>query len=327
MATERQIAANRQNAAKSCGPKTEEGKARSRANATTHGMTAQLVEADDSPEFLERRAKRAAEHKPVGDSANWALDRAVAASLRIDRCERAFDQVVATSRERALHSWDEDRSAEAASLASGLARDPVLVSRRLQTSLAGVELLIQAWLGLIAPLGEGRDWSESERSRALDLLGSDPDFRSGRTVVDPGAEDRPIPFRLDLAFGEVERLERLRDESMVPLDDSDRRRALRGDVAMLSKPAKLVLRYEREAWRHYREAMAQVHEPAKAPEPPKVIAPEPAEVVETTPEPVEPESIATKRSQFGEASVKVTKQSQFEGDLAISGVVEARVAV
>ena len=40
MATEKQIAANRRNAALSTGPKTDEGKAQSRANAMTHSLTA-----------------------------------------------------------------------------------------------------------------------------------------------------------------------------------------------------------------------------------------------------------------------------------------------
>ena len=41
MATERQIAANRRNARKSTGPRTLEGKARSRLTALQHGLTAQ----------------------------------------------------------------------------------------------------------------------------------------------------------------------------------------------------------------------------------------------------------------------------------------------
>ena len=43
MATEKQIAANRQNAEKSTGPRTEYGKRRSRRNAMRHGLAAETV--------------------------------------------------------------------------------------------------------------------------------------------------------------------------------------------------------------------------------------------------------------------------------------------
>ena len=43
MTTEKQIAANRENAKKSTGPRTLDGKRKSRRNAVRHGLTAETV--------------------------------------------------------------------------------------------------------------------------------------------------------------------------------------------------------------------------------------------------------------------------------------------
>jgi len=54
MATEAQIEANRRNAAKSTGPRTPEGKARVRRNATRHGLCSGIARmAEEGPEFAE----------------------------------------------------------------------------------------------------------------------------------------------------------------------------------------------------------------------------------------------------------------------------------
>ena len=276
MATERQIAANRKNSALSTGP-SPESLTRTRLNATRHGLCGTLpeVEAGRSPEFEQRRAKWEPEFQPDGETAHWALDQAVAASLRIDRCGRAVDQLCDDSAGRARLAWDADRGVEAATTLGRLGKDPVLASFQLQTTSMGAWLMIEAWLVLVAALDHG-DWSESERSKALDLMGVALDHRDGRTPVDdPDAAD-PIAFRRDLASEEVARLEVLREEALIPLDESARRRAMTGDSALLSKPAKLLLRYERDAWRRYRDAVRELKAPKPNPNPlPAALLPPP----------------------------------------------------
>src|SRR5256885_16033959 len=63
MATDAQIRANRKNASKSTGPKTEQGKAKARCNALKHGERARVVGAmpvlpHEDPRELERRIDR-----------------------------------------------------------------------------------------------------------------------------------------------------------------------------------------------------------------------------------------------------------------------------
>jgi hypothetical protein len=125
-------------------------------------------------------------------------------------------------------------------------------------TLAGAGLLVEAWLGLIAALESGKDWSEAECSKALDLLGVAADLRNGPTPIDGREESDPMTFHRALAQDEVARLESLREEALAPLDEMERRHAIQGDVALLSKQASLVLRYERDAWRRFRESRQEL---------------------------------------------------------------------
>ena len=48
-----------------------------------------------------------------------------------------------------------------------------------------------------------------------------------------------------------------------------------GDIALLGQEAKLLLRYERDAWRRYRESLRDLKAPPRYRPPPRVVAPAP----------------------------------------------------
>ena len=234
-----------------------------------------------SPEFHQRRDDWASDYLPNGKAENWALDRAVAASLRIERCERALEQVVDAHSQHARMTWNEDQHLAAATLISRLANNPTLYSARLQTTLHGVELMIEYWYRLLETLVEGSDWSEAQASTALDLLGIPTTLRDGRTPIDDPeaeaeAEDEDGPatsFRKTLASGEIQRLVALRDEALQSIDDLERKQAIRGDVALLAGPAKLIQRYERDAWRRFNQSIKVLSRPTPSPEARPIVKP------------------------------------------------------
>ncbi len=183
MASMRQIQANLKNSALSTGP-SESGKSRSRLNSTKHGLAGAEpgVEAERSPEFLQRLAAWEGEYPTTGPAARWALERLVGASLQIERCERALEGAIDHHQARACLSWSEDRAAEAAALASRLADDPPLIVARLEACRAGAELLLRRWVELDEALAGGEDWSSDLRARALR-----PARRRGRRPPRPDA--------------------------------------------------------------------------------------------------------------------------------------------
>ena len=77
MATPAQIAANRRNAQRSTGPKTEEGKRRCSQNARKHGLSSRTFDPYDLLDERLVRLQRAAleqEYQPVNEHARFALD-------------------------------------------------------------------------------------------------------------------------------------------------------------------------------------------------------------------------------------------------------------
>ena len=95
MATDAQIQANRKNASKSTGPKTEGGKAKSRCNALKHGERARVVGAmpvlpHEDPRELERRTRAWLDDWRLATAEEDALVRRGARlAWNLERSERA----------------------------------------------------------------------------------------------------------------------------------------------------------------------------------------------------------------------------------------------
>src|SRR5215212_2739794 len=90
MASKKQIAANRQNALKSTGPKTLEGKASARLNSTKHGLLSQVVllPGEDEEALKELGERLMAELQPVGEMENLLVERIIDAVWRLRRASR-----------------------------------------------------------------------------------------------------------------------------------------------------------------------------------------------------------------------------------------------
>ena len=208
MATEKQIEANRLNAQKSTGPKTDEGKAAARRNAFRHGFSARTL---PLPEAFEERVKQQMSKnlpvlRPHDEFETWLAENIARDQVRINdiatrqamrRCELA---------QRAQEHWDDDRRADALALFDDLARRPASVAARLQQSTHGCVLMAEYWETLLGGLDAGGPWDDRRREFALDLLGVPHALRTGPTVLDAPAGAEAVPHCRQVAEGEIERL-------------------------------------------------------------------------------------------------------------------------
>src|SRR3954454_19326050 len=125
--SEARLAANRRNAARSTGPKTEEGKQRSRANALKHGLCASVVVAEDAQLVQQRTSEWFDALKPQSEYHSWLVDEVAVISLRIDRCERMERRTRDVKAMRAELCWEDDRRLDAVRLGGLLAKQPAAV--------------------------------------------------------------------------------------------------------------------------------------------------------------------------------------------------------
>ena len=224
--SEARLTANRLNSAKSTGPRTPEGKAKSRANALKHGLCASVC----VPEDIELVQRRSAEFfdtlKPQNEIHVWMVDQAALASIRIDRSQRMERRVRDKISLRAELTWDDDRRFEAEDKGRSLSKEPAATVEALRRTAHGCDWLMARW-ALLAHAADSQEavWTDDQSKLAFDLLATPHPFRTGRKpgavidldgrVIDPGNDPAAVARREIAALKE-------RREVVADLDEVER---------------------------------------------------------------------------------------------------------
>ena len=170
-----QIAANRKNSERSTGPRTAEGKERSRANSLRHGLTGSgvVVAPEEAAAVAERAALLEAELRPSGELGRILVRRAALLSHRMERCGGQELAATALRVRSAAADFDEARATALDDLFGRVEAEPAAVVRRLERTTAGVDRLIEGWLGLLEDLEHPSDvvWEAAHWARAEALGG------------------------------------------------------------------------------------------------------------------------------------------------------------
>ena len=280
------IKANQANALKSTGPKTEEGKARSRQNGLKHGLTGRgiVLAEQDAAEVDARNQAFRAELAPKSSVGAVLVLQMATLSVRMERGAQQEFAAVAAKVRNAADDFDASRIAQAEELFDKLGENPRSVLRKLMRAPEGVELIDEEWRELLDDLiRPGKpSWVARNMVRAAWLMGiRDEDSRYSRVGVlsratwgdfdgladseggDLNEEARKAWARaqlVELINAELadlaEHYEGL-DHELIAQD-----RAEAGGRALFdpSKEAGLARRYESEARRGFFKAMKQLGE-------------------------------------------------------------------
>ncbi|WZO96431.1 hypothetical protein EP7_003424 [Isosphaeraceae bacterium EP7] len=267
--SQRRIDANRRNAQKSTGPRTEEGKARSRRNSLIHGLAGAgvVVPEDEAQAARERGEQLVSSLRPMNAFELGLVETIAIEGVRIDRC-RIEERLVRDVRaRRAGACWLDERKAEAAKLGKTLAGCPDEVASKLSTSSAGCDWMLVRWRALGKVLEKTGDWNESQRSLALDLMGVSAEVREMDNPLDPTDGDAPMSHLRELVEFEIDGLLMRREEALDAIDDDLREATSMGLIAVDDPTLVLLRRYETASFRRQRWALDMLHKGRQKPAP------------------------------------------------------------
>ena len=168
------IAANRANARKSTGPRTEAGKARSRANAVKHGLAGKGValSTEDAAQLEARHLRMQEEFAPTTQLGMDLVHDIATCTLRRDRCRRFLAARLRRLDRRASADFDAGRIELADRLVAAIEATPRAHRRQLLTMPEGVDRLVEELTMLLTELaGTNPAWSPAHHLRLDALFG------------------------------------------------------------------------------------------------------------------------------------------------------------
>jgi len=194
MATEAQIRANRENAKKSCGPKTDDGKARSRINALKHGLRSQDAEPvlphEDPTELQAKIQEWIDDYAPANAVQRELVVRAARLSWTLDRAERHEAALLSRNVRRAMLRNRAKRTEKVCDYARKLfymagkrllpgsgpewADDPSAFVAHLEETVEGTRWLLDRWVELRCLIISDENWTFLDQFRFVRLLGKQP---------------------------------------------------------------------------------------------------------------------------------------------------------
>ncbi len=261
MASLAQMTANRANAQKSTGPRSDEGKETTRRNALKHGLAGRMALLPDEEGGLVAARIEAwtAVFTPRDAYEVWLVEQVAVSSVQIEHCQAHENSLRTRQATRAALCWDVDRESEAEDLGVLLAKSPAKVAHKLRRTKQGCAWLIGRWEGLARILEAKGDWDEPQKRLALDLLATPVELRDGWTLLDG---DRPALIREQLG-----RLRSLSETALVELDDQERADAEMGFGPDFDKALALARRYEAACVRRLESARTQLKKNRQAARP------------------------------------------------------------
>ncbi len=213
------LAANRANAAKSTGPTTDAGKARSRANAVKHGLRSLVVPVADEATIHARAIGVFETFRPRTEVQAWFCGRVTQTMIQLDHLSIIERQTRDEVAHRAETSWEDDQRREANRLGARLSRSPEQTVDQLRQTGAGCDWLITRWAQLADQAGR-QSWTDDQKTLAHDLLGTPPEFRAEPPThqVDAfGQAVNPALTEWELAHAQLNTLH----ESRLMVSDTD----------------------------------------------------------------------------------------------------------